>query len=482
MTFLNRTPNKRGTQVQQRRLLGPRTVAALVAFFVLATGLSGYIIYDAVRDWVSSRNLPGLGVRPTFGQGTLREPEERISGKQSEGVRESSDISSSSGWGTSERATVLVMGIDQRAGLETDSAYRTDSMMLISLDPIGETGGILSIPRDLWVQIPGFEGRDRINTANFKGDAYRLPGGGPALAMETVTTNLGIPVEHYVRINFTAFEEFVDEIGGIDLDVPQVIDDPTYPDCCFGYDPFYIRAGPQHLDGRRALQYARTRVTFGGDFDRAERQQEVILAIRDKLLNMNMLSTLVKNAPNLYSTLETSFDTNLSLDQIITLANVVERIDREDVRTAVIDEDYILDEFVTADGAQVVVLDSQSFRLLRETMFYQPAALAAATIDPEKLAKQEGATVEVRNGAARAGIAKATADYLTNNGFNVVSVGNADFFDYENTLIYDYTGRYYTTRWIAEHFEVEPARIIARSDPNSPVDVLVIIGRDFTLP
>ena len=111
-----------------------------------------------------------------------------------------------------------------------------------------------------------------------------------------------------------------------------------------------------------------------------------------------------------------------------------------------------------------------------------PAAPAPVTIDPDRLAKDEDARIAVQNGAAQAGIAKATADYLTSNGFNVVSVGNADFFDYENTLIYDYTGSYYTTRWIAEHFAVEPAQIIARSDPNNPIDVLVIIGRDFALP
>ena len=102
---------------------------------------------------------------------------------------------------------------------------------------------MLSIPRDLYVQIPGFAGRDRINTANFKGDAQKLPGGGPALAMKTVTANLGIATDYYLRINFTAFETFIDELGGIELDVPKTLDDPTYPDCCYGYDPFYIAAG-----------------------------------------------------------------------------------------------------------------------------------------------------------------------------------------------------------------------------------------------
>lgn len=469
--------------MKHKHLLGTKSVAALVIFFVLATSLAGYIVYDAVRDWVSTSNLSGPGDRKAIGSESTNQSNDAVAGEQHTLTsNESEEMPGPAALSGTERATVLVMGIDQRTGLEPERAYRTDSMMLLTLDPVGKTAGILSIPRDLWVRIPGFEGRDRINTANFKGDAYRLPGGGPELAMATVTMNLGVPVDHYIRLNFTAFEEFIDEIGGIIIDVPQDIDDPNYPDCCFGYDPFHIRAGPQHLGGHRALQYARTRVTFGGDFDRAERQQQVMLAVRDKLLNLNTLPLLVSKAPTLYSTLAESFSTNLTLEQMLTLTTAASQVDRDNIQTEVINADYILNEFVTADGAQVIILDSETFRVLRERMFYQPSPPAAATIDPERLAIGEEATIEIQNGAARSGIAGDAADFLTNNGFHVVSVGNADFFDYENTLIYDYTGRYYTTRWLAEHFRVEPARIIARMDPNSPVDVLVILGRDFTPP
>jgi hypothetical protein len=115
-------------------------------------------------------------------------------------------------------------------------------------------------------------------------------------------------------------------------------------------------------------------------------------------------------------------------------------------------------------------------------MFYNPAPQPQSTIDPAALAVDEEATIEVQNGSARAGIAQSTADYLGENSFNVVSIGNADQFNYQATIIYDYAGRYYTTRWLAEHFDVLPARIIDMSDPNSPVDVRIIIGQDFALP
>ena len=383
---------------------------------------------------------------------------------------------------TGLRTTLLLMGIDQRIGMEDERAFRTDTMMLVTVDPVGNTAGILSIPRDLWVTIPGFEGRDRINTANFKGDAFRLPGGGPALAMDTVAANLGIQMDHYVRINFTVFETLIDEIGGIVIDVPQTIDDPRYPDCCDGYDPFRISAGRQHLDGSTALKYARTRATFGADFDRAARQQQVLLAVREKVLSVEMLPTLIARAPKLFSALAGSYDTDLNLEEIVSLISLTKEIEREDIQSDVIDADYIMNEFTTADGAQVVLLDARAFRPLREQMFYHPASQSQSTIDPAELAVDEDATIEVQNGSARAGIAQATADYLGENGFNVVSIGNADQFNHQATIIYDYAGRYYTTRWLAEHFDVQPARIIDMSDPSSTVDVRIIIGQDFTLP
>jgi len=147
--------------------------------------------------------------------------------------------------------------------------------------PLQGSVGMLSIPRDLWVTIPGY-GENRINTAHYLGDKNGYPGGGPALAMKTVQYNLGVPVHFYVRVDFDGFRRIVDTLGGIDIEIPQTINDPKYPDENYGYDPFYIEAGLQHLDGDTALKYARTRATAGADFARARRQQQVLFAIREK--------------------------------------------------------------------------------------------------------------------------------------------------------------------------------------------------------
>ncbi|MFN2223097.1 MAG: LCP family protein, partial [Candidatus Promineifilaceae bacterium] len=220
-------------------------------------------------------------------------------------------------WSGRERVNMLLLGIDQRC--DQEGPTRTDTMMVLTVDPVGLTASVLSLPRDLWVTIPGF-GVDRINQANFYGEAYDYPGGGPALAVETVEATLGINVDYYVTVNFEAFIQLIDEVGGISVVVPETIQDDTYPDNCYGYDPFYIEAGQHQLDGQTALKYARTRATFGGDVDRAARQQQVILAVQDRIFSLNMAPQLLTKAPELWRIFQENVETNLSLNEALQLA------------------------------------------------------------------------------------------------------------------------------------------------------------------
>jgi LCP family protein required for cell wall assembly len=479
------TSNDNKTSTPESTGLPAWATAGLLIFFIVAAAFASYMVYVTAKQWSTNRSST---ISRTINNQI--DPSDNITMKESEIKKENAtnlveiEVSDTTIPGSSNglRTTILLLGIDKRQGMEQERAFRTDTMMLITIDPVGNNLGMLSIPRDLWVNIPGFESRDRINTANFKGDAFRIPGGGPSLAMETIAVNLGIQVDNYIRINFTAFESLINEIDGIEVDVPQAIEDPRYPDCCTGYDPLYIPEGVTLMDGSLALKYARTRATYGGDFDRAARQQQVLLAVRDKILTMKMLPKLIARAPKLYSTLSGSYDTDLTLENIVDLMGLVREIDSENIQSEVINGDYLMNEFTTSEGAQVVLLDSQAFRKLREQMFYKPAPYIQSTIDINILAHDEIATIEIQNGSARDGIANMTSEYLEEQGFSVVSVGNADQFDYENTIIYDYSGSYYTTRWLAEHFNVQSTHIIDIVDPNSPVDVRIIIGRDFAIP
>ncbi len=254
-------------------------------------------------------------------------------------------------WDGETRFTVLAMGLDRRPG-EDGLSYRTDTMMLISIDPVNDTIGILSIPRDLYVEVPGYGQLQRINTPMVLGELQQ-PGYGPRLAMQTVQYNFGMRVHDYLAVDFDAVITLVDYIGGIDIDVPYNISDPQYPNMWYGYDPFYISAGMQHLNGATALKYARTR-HGSSDFQRAQRQQQVLYAVRDRVLDLNMLPQLIVQAPSLMSNLDDNVYTGLTVDQMIQLAWYLKDIPKENIRAGVVSQEYVM-SYTTEQGAAVLI-------------------------------------------------------------------------------------------------------------------------------
>ena len=374
-------------------------------------------------------------------------------------------------WSGTQRVTFLLMGMDRADGI-SNGPNHTDSMMLVSVDPVSKRVVLLSIPRDLWVQIPGY-GSAKITEANFDGDAYGYPGGGSALAVKTVEQNLGIHVDHYVRIDFNAFETFIDAIGGIDVIVPETIDDPTYPDANFGYEPFYLAAGPQHLNGHDALRYARTRHSGQGDLDRARRQQQVVMAVRDRVLNLNLLPTLILKAPLLYQSMLDDIKMDVSLNEILSLALLGPQIPKENITSVVMDYNDVTDA-TTPDGQEVLMPIPDKIRALRDSLF------SPAGVDDLALVTAEGATVAVLNGAGVNGLAQATADWLRAQGINVVAVDTADRSDYSQTEILDDGSKPYTAAWLARTFNV--LNISTNGYPSSTADITVILGQDWSVP
>ncbi|MCS7070957.1 MAG: LCP family protein, partial [Anaerolinea sp.] len=241
-------------------------------------------------------------------------------------------------WNGTSRFTLLVMGLDRRPN-ERGLAYRTDTMMLISLDPQTNSLGILSIPRDLYVEVPGYGSLQRINSAMVLGELQQ-PGYGPSLAMQTVQYNFGMRVHDYVALDFNGAIRIIDLLGGLEINVPYDIIDYEYPDMNYGYDPLILRAGLQWMDGATALKFARTR-HGDSDFERARRQQMVLYALRDRILNLNMLPQLIIQSPSLLNALQNSVYTGMSLDQMIQLALYLKDISNENIRTGVIDGNYI---------------------------------------------------------------------------------------------------------------------------------------------
>jgi LCP family protein required for cell wall assembly len=438
--------------------------SALGFAFVGTLVFAGYMVYARVRDYVAGQQMVVLNEQSGITPLTTAEPN-------------ATALPEIPRWDGHERINVLVLGIDERNGEE--GPWRTDTMLILTLDPVTMSAGMLSIPRDLWVTIPGYDQQNRINTAHYFGDLYDYPGGGPALARDTVAWNLGVPIDYYVRVNFTAFETLIDEIDGIDLDIPETIDDPNYPDEAYGYDPFYIEAGEQHLDGKMALKYARTRATFGGDFDRGRRQQQVILAVRDRVVKLNQLPRLVAKAPALMETLGDAVQSDLSLDQAIRLARLASEIDPEGVVTGVLDQNYT-SAMETPEGWQVLVVNREALRELRALLFAEPLVLKDTGAVAERL-NAESARIAVLNGSTVAGLATMTADYLAVRDFQVVTVGDADV-SYESTLIVDNTGKHYTSRQLAILLHLPLSSVVVGGGLEEEYDIALILGNDFQLP
>jgi LCP family protein required for cell wall assembly len=353
-------------------------------------------------------------------------------------------------------------------------------MMVLTIDPVGLSASVLSLPRDLWVDIPD-TGLDRINQAHYFGELYEYPGGGPALAMETVSALLGVPIDYYATVNFDAFIEIVDLIDGITIDVPETIDDRTYPDSCYGVDPFYIEEGTHRLNGEQALKYARTRATFGGDVDRAGRQQAVMLAARDQILQLDMLPQLIAQSPRLWQTLQDNVRTNLTLDEGIQLALLAQDIPAESIHTAVIDYNYVYNE-TTPDGREVLVPNRDAIRELRNQIFAPPAIPTPVIANLPAMMQEEKARVALYNGTAVFGLAAATQEYLQKFGLDITEIGNADSAAYRTTQIIDYGDHPNTARYITQLMDVPPLNTSQGSRPDGDFDVLVIIGDDWRVP
>jgi LCP family protein required for cell wall assembly len=454
-------------------------LAILLLIFVVG---SSVLLFRTVRGLVSSYEATDPNIAfvdetlPETAVTNTQQPPENNSGISLPAIELPRD--SLKPWSGNERVTILMLGIDQRC--DEAGPTHTDSMMLVTIDPVGLSAGVMSLPRDMWVEIPGFD-VDRINQAHYYGEAYEYPGGGPALAVETVEAFLGIEIDYYAAVNFDAFIEVVDQIGGIDITVPEAIDDESYPDRCYGYDPFYIEAGEHELNGEMALKFARTRATLGGDVDRAGRQQAVVMAVRDKVLSLDMIPQLIARAPEMWQTLQTNVRTNMSPEEAVQLALLAQDIPRDSIKTAVIDYDYVYPE-ITPDGRQVLVPNRDNIRQLRNDLFTPPVVPTPQIQNLPALMADEKARIAVHNGTPEFGLASVTQEYLLSQGVNVTEVGNADSAAYRTTQIIDYGDHLNTTRFLIQLMGIPPLNVSSGESPEGDYDLLVIIGSDWAVP
>lgn len=370
---------------------------------------------------------------------------------------------------------VLLMGTDERP-YETGPA-RTDTLILLTLDPASQTAGMLSLPRDLWVNMPGINQTTKINLAYTLGENEGYPGGGPQLVMDTVSSFVGQPVPYYVRVNFNGFTEMVDLIGGIEINVPKTIHDEAYPTADEGIETFHLDAGFQHMDGATALKYARTR-NVDDDYGRSGRQQDVIRAVFDKVRRADMLPTLLASAPRLLGAWRSNVDTNVPLDKMLEWATEVTANPPREIRQLVLDRRYG-EETYSAEGAWILVPDRMKVRAAVSAFFTPPASIAG---DMEAGAKSDPGMVhvEILNGTGQMGMAAQTRDILQAQGWQVVSIGDADRGDYGETVVINYGVSDVVVNQLSTALGLRPSTAsVSGLNPQTHVDVRIVLGQDI---
>ncbi|MCC6458200.1 MAG: LCP family protein [Caldilineaceae bacterium] len=371
---------------------------------------------------------------------------------------------------------VLLLGTDARPG-EGDIS-NTDTMILLHFDPQNQVAGLLSMPRDLWVPIPGFGYETRINTAYPLGETYNYAGGGAQLAKDTVSSFIGQQVHYYARVNFQGFVDLVDLIGGVDVVVPFTIYDTEYPTQDYGVQTFYLEAGPQHLDGETALKYVRTR-NVDDDYGRAGRQQQVIRAVVDKVLRADMLPTLLPKLPQLLMTMRSSVDTDIPMATQLELANYLTGSSLQ-VRQLVLDNRYG-EETYSEEGAWILRPDRARVLSALATFFAPPTATnGGSSGSAVAMGNLEWVRIEILNGTGEPGVAAHTRDLLQSQGYQVVSIGDADRSDYGRTLIINYGIPDELVERLGVDLELEPGLSSLQGlNVSAPVDVRIVVGRDY---
>lgn len=326
-----------------------------------------------------------------------------------------------------QHSNFLLAGV---GGAEHDGSNLTDTLILASLDQKTKTVKMLSLPRDLYID-DKITGGQRINKIY---DTYLNKYKNSPEAMQrlgqTITDLTGIPVHYTVKVNFNGFVRIVDALGGVDLTVENAIHDPYYPRGeTIYFETFSLAAGPQHLDGETALKFARSRKTTS-DFDRAKRQQQLLSAIKEKALNLNLLSDPGK-IQDLYNSLADSIETNLSVAEIIQLAKIAQEINRENI-----DSQVLTDDFTSCGGLL--------YTPVRE-YFGGAAVLLPAGDGYEETRRfsdnyfnksfDRNIPIQVLNGTKVSGLALLYLNRLSRDCLNVVFYGNASDRELQNTVI-----------------------------------------------
>ncbi len=366
------------------------------------------------------------------------------------------------------RINILLLGM---GGTNHPGGMLTDTIIVASIDPVNKKMAFLSIPRDLYVKIPG-AGYNKINYAYAYGEQNsKTTGGGAALSKKVVSEILDLPIHYYIRLDFQGFTKFIDTIGGVDVNVEKALYDPYYPASnMVDYDPFSISAGEHHLNGATALKYARSRETTS-DFDRSKRQQQVMVAAKDKTLSLGVLANPAK-INNILQILGDHLRTDIQTWEMEKIFTIIKDINSDNIVNKVIDN--------SSDGLLTSGAIEGGYYLIPKAgigNYSQIQKLAHEIFTDPYLAK-ENAKIEVLNGSGTAGLATEVGDLLKSYGYSVVKIEkNSQII--KKSVIYDYTNgaKPVTAKFLSDRFN---ATISTQPRPaNTSSDIVLIIGDNY---
>lgn len=374
------------------------------------------------------------------------------------------------------RINILLLGV---GGPGHEAPNLSDTILIASIDPRTKEIAMLSIPRDMYVKIgkSAKYGSSKINAAYAYGEMYKHEGGGGALAKETVSEILDVPVHYYVRVNFNAFKTAVDSVGGVEVEVPKRLYDPYYPVAGSSRTKVLdVQPGLRHFTGIQALEYARSRKTTS-DFDRAARQQLILSALQQKAVSLSTLSNPVKIS-GLVDTIGSDVQTDLSPAELVKLASIVKEISTADLKQNVLSTDPTSYLTATTDQRGYIELPRLGLYNYEDIRNYTHSLFADSYL------KQEKAAVEVVNGTGRGAVTVQLDKLLKGYGYNVISARSASSAASQSSIIdYSHGAKPYTIQYLEKRFGVKATQAdrpasSAAADTAVP-DVVVTVGKEY---
>jgi len=436
--------------------------------FLFLTLVAFVLIIVSARGWFNHPKAVGLvNPKPSF----MRQLKNLILSRDRELKGESED-----------RINILLLGI---GGENHDGPYLSDTIILMSVKPSTNEVAMFSLPRDLLVEIPGY-GFGKINAADAYGEV-KEKNYGPILASEIIGKTLNQPIHYYIRADFKAFKEMVDAAGDIKVTVDKSFTDTQYPTSNYLFQTVSFQKGTQTMDGETALKFARSRHGDNGegsDFARSERQQKILLGLKDQIFSSATLWH-PERIKNLLDSLNKNITTNLELWEISRFSSLAKKFNYNNIINVVLgigpNEQLVTSYYNTAEVLRPRKGDFSELQTMAENIFTDVAIRTYAPSTNTTSTKKVGPVIEIQNGTWILGLGAKTRDALTLKGVVIDNLANAQTRTYEKTVIFDLSAGKYSKE--IENLKTQlNAEIKTKPDfeinSSSTPDIIIVVGAD----